>query len=104
MSDGKGQMKLGICPNNFAEVFSKLLEKTNVTCYQIGEFSHLGQGYLSRLKSGKKENPSPETIMLLSLALVHLSDKITIRDIEQLFNSIGRSLLIRHPAIRSIAG
>lgn len=85
---------MGIYRNNFAEVFSKLIAKSGVTCYQIHKFAHLDQAYLSRLKSGEKTGPSPETIVKISLAICHLNDKIKIYDIEQLLNSTGRSLRI----------
>ncbi len=81
--------------NDFSLVFSKLLEKTHITCYQISEYSHLDQGYLCHLRNGEKNNPSPATIIKISLALVHLSPKIQINEIEHLFNSVGRSVSVR---------
>ena len=62
---------MGLYQNNFAEAFSKLIDKFEVTAYQIHQFIHLDQAYLSRLKSGEKNNPSPETIMKISLAFCH---------------------------------
>ena len=85
---------MGIYHNNFTEAFSKLIDKSGVTCYQIHQFSHLDQAYLSRLKSGERNSPSPETIMKISLAICHLNEKIKLLDIEKLFNSTGRSLRI----------
>lgn len=82
----------GIYSNNFSQVFSKLLEKSGTSCYQISRFAHLDQAYLSRLKNGVRHNPSPETIVKISLALTHFSDKITVYDIQKLFGSVGRSL------------
>jgi hypothetical protein len=83
---------MALYTNSFSEVFSKLLGEAGVTCYQIHKFSHLDQAYLSRLKSGEKPNPSPETIMKISLGLVHSSNKVRLYDIEKLFISVGRSL------------
>lgn len=95
-------MRTGIYVDSFSKVFSKLLEKTRITCYQISQYSHLDQAYLSRLKSGEMSNPGIETLMKISLALVHFSDKVTFYDIESLFNSVGRSLLIKsNPVGRS---
>ncbi len=85
---------MGLYQNNFAEAFSKLLAKSGVTCYQIHKFTHLDQAYLSRLKSGERNSPSPETIVKIGLAICHLNDKIKLFDIETLFNSTGRSLRI----------
>ena len=85
---------MGLYQNNFSEAFSKLLDKSGVTCYQIHQFNHLDQAYLSRLKSGERNSPSPETIVKIGLAICHLSKKVTLSDIEKLFNSTGRSLRI----------
>jgi hypothetical protein len=78
---------------NFSRVFSDLLNKSKVTCYRISEFTHLDEAYLNRLKNGEKSNPSPETVMKICLALVKFSDKLTIFDIEDLFKTIGRSII-----------
>lgn len=86
---------MGLYQNNFAEAFSKLIAKSGATCYQIHQFTHLDQAYLSRLKSGERNSPSPETIVKIGLAICHLNDKIKLSDIETLFNSTGRSLSIK---------
>jgi transcriptional regulator with XRE-family HTH domain len=83
---------MGIYANEFSEVFSALLQKTNVSCYQISQYTHLNQAYLSRLKAGEKQNPSPETLIKISLAFTHFSDKVRLHDIQSLFRSVGRSL------------
>jgi transcriptional regulator with XRE-family HTH domain len=82
----------GVYSNSFSQAFSQLLETASVSCYQISQFAHLDQAYLSRLKNGEKQNPSPETIMKISLAFAHHSDKIKLYDIQKLFKSVGRSL------------
>ena len=84
--------ELGVYTYNFAQVFSQLLEKADTSCYKISQFTHLNEAYLSRLKAGEKHNPSPETIMKISLALTHYSEKITAYDIQKLFKSVGHSL------------
>jgi transcriptional regulator with XRE-family HTH domain len=86
-------MTTGFYSNNFSKVFSKLLERSNVTCYKISTYAHIDQAYLSRLKSGGKNNPTVEMVLRISLALVHFSPDITIHDIEALLNSTGRSIL-----------
>ena len=85
---------MALYSNDFAKAFSNLLAKFGVTCYQIHKFTHLDQAYLSRLKSGEKASPSPETIVKIGLAICNFSDKIKLSDIEVLFNSTGRSLQI----------
>jgi hypothetical protein len=85
---------MGLYTNNFSEVFSKILKKAEVSCYNISQYTHLDQAYLSRLKTGEKQNPSPETIIKISLALAHYSKHIQLHDIQNLFKSVGRSLNI----------
>ena len=87
-------MREALYNRDFSIVFGQLLEKANISCYRISEFSHIDQGYLSCLRNGTKKNPGPETVMKISLALVHCSEKITLIDIERLFNSVGRSIRI----------
>lgn len=84
---------MAIYSTDFAKVFSGLIEKYNLTYYQVSQFSGLDQAYLSRLKSGEKKNPSPETLVKISLAICHLSNKAKLSDIEELFNATGRSLV-----------
>jgi transcriptional regulator with XRE-family HTH domain len=83
---------MAIYKNDFFYVFTELLKKSRVTCYQISQFSHLDQAYLSRLKSGERANPSVETVVKISLALTHYSNNINLYDIQRLFKSVGRSL------------
>ncbi len=85
---------MGLYRDNFTEAFSKLIAKSGITCYQIHQFTHLDQAYLSRLKSGERNSPSPETIVKIGLAICHFDDKIKLSDIEGLFKSVGRSLRI----------
>jgi len=56
-------MATGIYNNDFPSAFSKLLEKTGVSCYRIHSFTDIDQAYLSRLRSGEKDNPSPEIMV-----------------------------------------
>jgi len=88
-------MAVGIYRNNFSLTFSKLLERSGVSCYQISQYTHLDQAYLNRLKNGEKNNPSPETTIKISLALAHYGNKIKLSDIESLFKSTGRSIATR---------
>lgn len=83
---------MGIYEDNFSVVFAELLKKSGVSCYQINEYTGLDQAYLSRLRSGERTNPGPETVMKISLALAHFSNRITLYDIDYLFHSVGRSL------------
>ena len=87
-------MGQGLYTGKFSEVFSRLLNKSAISCYGISKFSGIDQAYLSRLRNGDKDHPSPEVVMRISLALVHCSDKVSLYDIEELFNSTGRTLNI----------
>ena len=81
--------------NDFSEVFSALLERSDISCYHISQYTHLDQAYLSRLKTGEKQNPSPETVIKISLALAYYSKQIQLHDIQRLFKSVGRSIITR---------
>ena len=81
--------------NDFYEVFNGLLKRTGISCYQINGYTGLDGAYLSRLRNGQKSNPSAETILKISLALVHFSNDIKLHDIEVLLNSVGRSIHLK---------
>ena len=78
--------------NDFSKIFSELLEKSGVTCYQISQYSHLDEGYLSRLRNVGKHDPSPEVIIKICLALANCNHNFKLHDFESLFNSVGRTL------------
>lgn len=81
--------------SDFSKVFSTLLEKNGISCYQISRYTHLDQAYLSRLKNGEKHNPSLETLIKVSLALTHYSNQVQLHDIQRLLKSVGRSIITR---------
>jgi transcriptional regulator with XRE-family HTH domain len=83
---------MAIYSTDFAKVFSKLVENYSLSSYQISQFSGLDQAYLSRLKSGERKNPSPETVVKIALAICHTKPQAKLSDIEELFNATGRSL------------
>ena len=84
---------MALYANEFSGVFSALLQETGISCYKISQYTHLDQSYLSRLKTGEKQNPSPETVIKISLALAHYSNQVRLHDIQKLFKSVGRSIL-----------
>ena len=94
-SCGEEAVEPGLYANDFANAFSRILEESGASCYRIAQFANLDQAYLSRLRSGEKANPSPETVMKICLGLVRASEKATLHDCEKLFRSVGRSLRIR---------
>ena len=94
MVNSSAKSLTGVYTSDFSRVFSNKLVKACITCYRISEYTGLNESYLSRLRSGEKSNPSVATLMKISLALVHFGQDITLYDIEELFNSVGRSILI----------
>lgn len=88
-------MGKGLFDSDFEGAFTNLLEKTGVSCYQIAQYTTSNEAYLSRLKNGKKSNPSLEAIIKICFALAHLSKEIKLSDIEDLLNLVGRSLRIK---------
>jgi transcriptional regulator with XRE-family HTH domain len=88
-------MKTGLYSNNFSSAFRKILEVGGVSRYKIADFTGLDDGYLGKLCSGEKNNPSPETLVKICIALAHFSEKLPLSDLEELFNSVGRSILVR---------
>ena len=86
---------MSLYSSNFQKIFGDLLTRTGISCYQITKYTDLDGAYLSRLRNGGKNNPSAETIMKISLALAHLSEDIALYDIEELFNSVGRSIHLK---------
>lgn len=86
---------MGLYSNNFSKAFSKLLELSGVSRYEISHFAHLNEAYLSRLISSEKNNPSPEVIMRICLAIAHCrkeGKKVNLYDFEALFNAVGQSI------------
>jgi len=82
----------GIYAQDFAKVFSRLLEENDISCYAISQFTGLDQAYLSRLRGGQKDNPSVATVIKISLALAKLGKNIKLHDIKELFHAVGRSI------------
>ena len=87
-------IQAGLYSGRFSEKFRGFLVRYRVTCYQISQLSGLSQAYLSRLKSGERQNPSPETIIRIGIAGARLNSQVGEEDVEHLLNSIGRSLRI----------
>ena len=83
---------MAILKDNFAEVFDKTLSKLSVTGSQIAKFTKLDEGYVSKLRSGQKKNPSDETVFKISFAIAHYANKISLDDLECIFNTVGHSL------------
>ena len=90
-----GQVQMPLYSDDFARIFSNLLEKYHISCYQIEEYSNLNQSYLSRLRSGQMNNPSAETVVKISIAMAHCNKGITLLDIERLWAVTSKTLKFR---------
>ena len=67
----------------FAKVLKKLRLKSGKSRYELSKLTALDQSFLGRLETGEK-NPSRNTVLKLSLALVHNNSSITLDDIDEL--------------------
>lgn len=72
----------------FGEYLRRLRTKTGKSRYRLWQITGLDQAFLSRLEKGEK-NPSRNTVILLGIALVHGSNKITCEDIDELLLVAG---------------
>jgi transcriptional regulator with XRE-family HTH domain len=86
---------MALYADGFSKAFSDLLTSSGVSCYKISQYTNLDQGYLSRLLSGEKTNPSIETIYKICLALAIYSSELSIYDFEKLIKTSGHSLFIK---------
>jgi DNA-binding Xre family transcriptional regulator len=77
----------------FSEIFSRLLSRSNVSCYQISHYTGIDQAYLSRLRNGEKYTPSTEVILKICIALAHFGTEVKLSDIEEPLNSVGRTIV-----------
>lgn len=80
---------------DFGKAFSKILGLSGASCYEISKYADINEAYLSKLRNGVKNNPSPEAIMRICLAIARCSKegkKVDLYDFDTLFNAVGRSL------------
>ena len=69
---------------SFAKTLKQLRKKANTSIYQLWKFSGVDQSYIAKLEKGDKLNPSRSTVLLLGMALVHVSGAIDVTDIDEL--------------------
>ena len=73
----------------FSRTLRKLRSKSGKSKYKLARYSGLDEAYVSRLESGKRQNPSMDTVMKLSLALVADSTTVSIDDVNELLVAGG---------------
>ena len=88
---------MSLFSNNFSKAFSRILELSGVSCYKLAKYTDIHESYLSRLRNGNKQNPSPEIIVriCIGIALCTMNNKLGLHDFEDLFRSVGRSIITR---------
>ena len=74
----------------FGDTLHNLRTRAGKSRYRLWQLTGLDQSYLGRLEKGEKK-PSPNTVMMLGLALVHGCTEITCDDIDDLLLA-GREL------------
>jgi transcriptional regulator with XRE-family HTH domain len=73
---------------SFGDNLRSLRARTGKSRYRLWQLTGLDQAFLARLEKGEK-NPSPNTVMMLGLALVHGCTVITCEDIDELLLAAG---------------
>ena len=73
--------------SRFGLVFRRLLKENGISLYQVAQFSGLDAAYIGRLASGKRRNPTRDTIIKIHLALVHVSKNVSMDDGTELLLS-----------------
>ena len=79
----------------FSELLQQLRGRAKKSRYELHKVTGLDQAYLKRLEDGSKDNPSRETVLMLSFALVRGNEVIDIEDIDELLLAAGYAPLRR---------
>ena len=81
-------------PTEFSNTLKRLRERCGKSRYRLAQLSGLDKGYLGRLESGKRRNPSRDTVMKIALALVEGSTQVSIHDVNELLLSARHAPLL----------
>ena len=79
---------------DFSETMTRLLERSGKSKYRVAELSGLDEGYLGRLESGNRLNPSRDIVFRIGLALAQETTEISRHDVNALLMSAGYAPLI----------
>ena len=71
-------------PGQFSTVLRRLRERSGKSRYRLAQYCGLDEGYLARLESGERQNPSRDTVVKIALALVQNSAEVSIHDVQEL--------------------
>lgn len=78
----------------FSITLKTLREKSGKSRYRLAQCSGLDEGYLGRLESGERRNPSRDTVIKIGLALVQDTTEVTIHDVQELILAAGFAPLL----------
>ena len=81
-------------PTQFSGTLKTLREKSGKSRYRLAQCSGLDEGYLGRLESGQRRNPSRDTVIKIGLALVQDTAEVSIHDVQELLLSAGFAPLL----------
>jgi len=81
--------------NNFTKVFRELVKKSGASVHKVSKYAHVDEPYIYHLLKGDKNNPSPEIVIRIGFALAHLSNEVTIYDLDELLKSLQHTLFRR---------
>ena len=78
----------------FPNVLRRLREQSRKSRYRLAQCSGVDEGYLGRLESGERHNPTRDTVIKIGLALVKDSTEVSIHDVQELLLSAGYAPLM----------
>ena len=76
-------------PTQFSVTLKTLREKSGKSRYRLAQCSGLDEGYLGRLESGERRNPSRDTVIKVGVALVQDTTEVSIHDVQELLLAAG---------------
>ena len=81
-------------PGQFSAVLRRLRERSGKSRYRLALYCGLDEGYLGRLESGQRRNPSRDTVIKIGLALVQNTEEVSIYDVQELLLAAGFAPLL----------
>ena len=71
-------------PREFPTVLRDLRARSGKSRYRMAQYSGLDEGYLARLESGERHNPTRDTVVKIALGLMENSGAVSIHDVQEL--------------------
>lgn len=75
--------------SRFSRKLNDLRLRSGKSVYRLAQLSDIDQGYLHRLESGARTNPTRDMVIKISLALAADCSAITINDLNELLMESG---------------